>query len=150
MSDKEKLAEAMKLLESLYDPSAMNGQDGQIIDSTDLNNIHKFLNPEPEIDWDEVPIGTRIINKKGNSCHYTGAAEGYTTFTIPPQASHIHKCPWPEDRKKPDWVKDADIIWCRDKGGYTYGPYPARQITWGTDSKWFAVLKLTTYRKDLI
>ena len=144
MSDEERLKEAEALLRELQDTVF------DVWEEKTLKKVKDFLNPEPEIDWSEVPIGTRIINKKGNSCHYTGAAEGYTTFTIPLQASHIHKCPWPTDGKQPDWVKDTDTIWCTGEGGYTYGPYPARQITWGTDSKWFAVLKLTTYRKDLI
>ena len=142
MSDKERLAEAEALLRAV---------DNCVYSMGITEKIKQFLNPEPEIDWDEVPIGTQLRAKEyGTKCHYTKSASSYDSYyEIPPQASHIHKCPWPEDGKKPDWVEGSDFVWVKDRNDHMYGPYLAKQINWVADSKWFAVLKPTSYRRVL-
>ena len=152
MSDKERLAEAEALLREV---------DKMVYSHGVTERIRTFLNHESDIDWAKVPNGTTIsqdgllntfayknddktiIDSCGDECLIAGC-------TIPPQSSHIHKCLWPSDGNQPDWVKQDTQLLVKDSSySAGYGLLLAYQVDWNLPRKWFAVLKPTSYRRDL-
>lgn len=141
MNTEERLKQAEELLRELKD-TILDIWEYEIVEK-----VNSFLNPE--INWSKVPIGTHIVGEDGSWYYYTGDVKhADANFTIPPQISHVHKSPWPTDGEQPDWVKDEDLIWSRDKDGNDFGPYFAKTIVWASTRKWFAALRLTDYRSD--
>ena len=153
MDTEERLKKAEELLDSIIKNAEYECK--MIAPGSPLDRARRFLNPEPEIDWDKVPVGT-VIHVGDQSYRFSRVSHAVKTITsgyhpisdctIPPQPSHIHKCPWPEDGKQPDWVNDDDLLVINDSD-YTY---KARNILWDEideEGDWFAVLRVAEYRK---
>ena len=159
MNTEERLAKAEELLQKVLncvdEPALKYLAPSEI---KKVNEIKEFLNPKPEIDWSQVPVGTRISHNVQGLDYFLKYSRGSisTLFkhivekdscTIPPQPSYIHKCPWPEDGVKPVWVKDDNMI-CRiyNNGSFS-SPHKAVTVEWDVHGKWFAVLKVAEYWK---
>ena len=159
MNTEERLAKAEELLRDIICNTETNTK-------VVVTEIEEFLNPKPEVDWSQVPPGTVILKNEvkyifgqqspvseGNLHTVNEICLAKDQYTIPPQPSHIHKCPWPEDGKKPDWVKDDDFILRADQIVDYYrihnlrSPVKARDAQWTKPSKWFAILRVAEYWK---
>lgn len=159
MNTEKRLATAEELLRQIVEGfQYMSLGEVKVKDNPNwLSDSKEFLNPKPEIDWSQVPVGTQIKADKYSFQFYTVEPDDCVISanrsifkqedcTIPPQPSHIHKCPWPEDGR-PEWVNDEDFIVRIEKTNEFRVPVKAAIVDWYTPSKYFAVLKIAEYWK---
>ena len=116
---------------------------------------------KPEIDWQNVPMGSVVMNELVNTerCKFVLEVDDryikvlkdnmlynwtkkYCTVEIPKRTKLI-KHAWPEDEEKPDWVNGNDMIitsYVMIDGSYQL--QLATSISWSIINKrtWFAVL----------